>query len=66
MSRPSLSLRYVIEKTILETVHETVKVLHKANLIDAQTMCEFDEMCLIAIYKTDQNSTKFPLKNIPA
>jgi putative transcriptional regulator len=32
--------------SILETVHETAKGLFDANIIDAVTMREFDEMCL--------------------
>ena len=32
--------------SILETVHETAKGLYDANIINATTMREFDEMCL--------------------
>ena len=38
-----------MEKTILETVHETVKGLHDAGLVETQTMREFDAMCLTPI-----------------
>lgn len=33
-------------KSILETVHKTVKGLHKAGLVKIQTMHEFDALCL--------------------
>ncbi|MDZ7643785.1 MAG: hypothetical protein U5K76_05890 [Woeseiaceae bacterium] len=32
--------------TILDTVHETAKGLHKAGAMDATTMREFDALCL--------------------
>ncbi len=32
--------------SILETVHETAQGLYDANIIDATTMREFDELCL--------------------
>ena len=34
---------------IVETVHETVKGLHRAGLVDGITMREFDAMCLPAV-----------------
>ncbi len=33
-------------KSILETVHETVKSLHEIGVMDATTMREFDALCL--------------------
>ena len=39
----------MMKKTILETVHETVKGLHHVGLVEAQTMREFDAMCLTPI-----------------
>ncbi len=36
-------------KSILETVHETVKGLNKAGVLDTQTMREFDALCLPSI-----------------
>ena len=33
-------------KSILETVHETAEGLKKAGVLDAQTMHEFDALCL--------------------
>lgn len=33
-------------KKILDTVHETAKGLHKAGVMDTQTMREFDALCL--------------------
>ena len=33
-------------KTILEVVHETADGLHKAGVMDAKTMREFDALCL--------------------
>ena len=32
--------------SILKTVHETAKGLHKAGTMDAMTMREFDPLCL--------------------
>lgn len=36
-------------KSILEVVHESAKSLHEAGLADAQTMQEFDAMCLTPV-----------------
>ncbi len=33
-------------KSILDTVHETADGLHKADVMDARTMREFDALCL--------------------
>ena len=38
-----------MKKTVLETVHETVKGLHEAGLVGIQTMREFDAMCLTPV-----------------
>jgi putative transcriptional regulator len=35
-----------MKKSILEVVHESAEDLHKAGLIDAKTMHEFDAACL--------------------
>lgn len=34
------------KKKILDTVHQTAKGLHKAGVMDKQTMREFDALCL--------------------
>ena len=36
-------------KSILEVIHESAKNLHEAGLADAQTMQEFDAMCLTSV-----------------
>ena len=41
--------KIVKHPSILETVHETAKGLHDANVINATTMREFDEMCLAKV-----------------
>lgn len=43
-------------KSILKTVHETAKGLHKAGTMDAMTMREFDALCLppVKIYTPTQ------------
>lgn len=43
-------------KSILETVYDTAKGLHKAGVMDAQTMREFDALCLppVKTYKPIQ------------
>ena len=43
-------------KTLLHTVHETAKGLHKAGVMDATTMREFDALCLppVKIYTANQ------------
>ena len=43
-------------KSILDTVHETATGLRKAGVMDAQTMREFDALCLppIKTYKPTQ------------
>ncbi|HFE37237.1 MAG TPA: DNA-binding transcriptional regulator [Gammaproteobacteria bacterium] len=35
-----------MKKSILETVHESVRDLHDAGVVDKQTMREFDSLCL--------------------
>jgi putative transcriptional regulator len=40
-----------MSKSILEIVHKTAKGLHKAGLMDMQTMHEFDALCLPLIKK---------------
>ena len=44
--------------SILETVHETAKGLYDANIIDAITMREFDELCLPKIKKLSPRQIK--------
>lgn len=43
-------------KSILETVHETAKGLHRSGVMDAQTMREFDALCLppVKVYTAGQ------------
>ncbi len=43
-------------KSILNTVHDTATGLHKAGVMDAQTMREFDALCLppVKIYTAAQ------------
>jgi len=36
-------------KKILDTVHDTAKGLHKADVMDAKTMREFDVLCLTPV-----------------
>jgi len=36
-------------KSILDTVHKTARGLHKAGVMDARTMREFDALCLPTI-----------------
>lgn len=38
-------------KTILDVIHGTAKGLHKAGTMDAQTMREFDALCLPPVKK---------------
>ncbi|MEN8171215.1 MAG: DNA-binding transcriptional regulator [Pseudomonadota bacterium] len=38
-------------KSILDTVHETAEGLHKAGVMDTQSMREFDALCLPPIKK---------------
>ena len=47
-------------KSILDTVHETAAGLRKAGVMDAQTMREFDALCLppIKTYKPTQNKRR--------
>lgn len=35
-----------MDKSILETVHDSVKGLYDAGIVDATTMHEFDVLCL--------------------
>jgi putative transcriptional regulator len=41
----------VAKKTILDAVHQTAKGLHKAGVMDKQTMREFDALCLPPVKK---------------
>jgi len=45
-----------MDKSILDTVHETAKGLKKAGVLDTQTMREFDALCLppIKVYSARQ------------
>ena len=45
-----------MSKSILDVVHETANGLHKAGVMDAQTMREFDALCLtpIKVYTAEQ------------
>ena len=45
-------------KTILDTVHETAKDLHRAGAMDATTMREFDAMCLPPVKEYTANQIK--------
>jgi len=38
-----------MKKSILESIHETVKGLHDIGLVDAVTMREFDALCLTPV-----------------
>ena len=44
------------DKSILETVHSTAKGLHKAGVMDMQTLREFDSLCLpeVMAYSPEQ------------
>ena len=44
--------------SILETVHETAKGLYDANIINATTMREFDELCLPKIKELSPRQIK--------
>jgi len=44
--------------SILETVHETAKGLYDANIINATTMREFDELCLPKIKELSPKQIK--------
>ena len=45
-------------QSILETVHETAKGLYDANIINATTMREFDELCLPKIKELSPRQIK--------
>ena len=45
-----------MDKSILETVHESVQDLHDIGLVDKQTMREFDSLCLPKV--KDYSSTQ--------
>jgi putative transcriptional regulator len=46
----------MMDKSILEVVHETAKGLNKADLMDVKTMREFDALCLppIKVYNSEE------------
>ena len=45
-------------KSILDTVHKTARGLHKAGVMDARTMREFDALCLPAIKRYSATQIK--------
>lgn len=45
-------------KKILDAVHETAKGLHKAGVMDAKTMREFDALCLPRVKSYTPNQIK--------
>lgn len=45
-------------RTILNTVHESVKGLHDAGLVDAITMRTFDELCIEPAEEIDSKEIK--------
>ena len=45
-------------ETILDTVHETAKGLHKAGVLDTTTMREFDALCLPPVKNYTANQIK--------
>lgn len=47
-----------MKKSILEVVHESVKGLHEAGLVDATTMHEFDAACLTPVKELSPREIK--------
>jgi len=47
-----------MEKSILDTVHETAEGLHKAGAIKTETMREFDALCLPPVKKYSARQIK--------
>jgi putative transcriptional regulator len=47
-----------MDKTILETVHESAKDLYEIGLIDATTMREFDSLCLQEVHEMKPQDIK--------
>ena len=47
-----------MKKTILETIHETVKGLYDSGLMDVQTMRNFDLMCLPSVKELTPHEIK--------
>jgi len=45
-------------KKILDTVHDTATGLHKAGVMDAKTMHEFDALCLTPVKKMNAAQIK--------
>ena len=45
-------------RTILGTVHRSVKGLHRAGLVDTVTMRKFDELCVESAEKLDSSAIK--------
>lgn len=53
-----------MNKSILDVVHETAKGLHKAGVMDTQTLREFDALCLIPVKAyTPEQIKKIRLEN---
>lgn len=48
----------MLGKSITEVIHETAQDLHKAGVMNTQTLREFDAMCLPAIKKYTPNQIK--------
>jgi len=47
-----------MDKSILETVHESAKDLHKIGLVDTVTMRKFDTLCLPPVKNLSQKEIK--------
>ncbi len=53
-----------MSKSILEVVHETAKGLHKAGVMNTQTMREFEALCLTSVKDyTPEQIKSIRLKN---
>ena len=47
-----------MDKSILETIHESAKGLEKAGVMSKQTMREFDALCLPEVKYIRQSKSK--------
>ena len=51
------------ESEMLQVLHEDMKGMHKAGIINDGRMCEFDEMCLVKEPETKYTTPKQVLEH---
>ena len=64
MSFLSQAMKKMYESEILQVIHEDMKSMHQAGIIDDERMREYDEMCLVQEPETDQELKKSQVEQV--